>query len=97
MKNKVGMLTVKNAEISFHNCIIPKTNLLGQKGQGLNIAYSALIDGRLCSSRRNRCNERLSERICVSRQDKGPTWFTFSKKAINPTTYCENNFEYRKV
>jgi len=47
MKNKVGMLTVKNAEISFHNCIIPKTNLLGQKGQGLNIAYSALIDGRL--------------------------------------------------
>ena len=97
MKNKVGMLTVKNAEISFHNCIIPKTNLLGQKGQGLNIAYSALIDGRLCSSRRNRYNERLYERICVSRQDKGPTWFTFSKKAINPTTYCENNFEYRKV
>lgn len=47
MKNKVGMLTVKNAEISFHNCIIPKTNLLGQKGQGLNIAYGALIDGRL--------------------------------------------------
>ena len=47
MKNKIGMLTVKNAEISFHNCIVPKKNLLGQKGQGLNIAYSALIDGRL--------------------------------------------------
>ena len=47
MKNKIGMLTVKNAEISFHDCIVPKKNLLGQKGQGLNIAYSALIDGRL--------------------------------------------------
>ena len=47
MKNKIGILTVKNAEMSFHNCIIPKTNLLGQKSQGLNIAYSALIDGRL--------------------------------------------------
>jgi len=47
MKNKIGMLTVNNAEISFHNCIVPKENLIGQKGQGLSIAYSALIDGRL--------------------------------------------------
>jgi len=47
MKNKIGMLTVNNAEISFHNCVVPKKNLLGQKGEGLNIAYSALIDGRL--------------------------------------------------
>ena len=47
MKNKIGLLTVKNAEIYFDNCIIPKKNLLGKKGQGLTIAYSALIDGRL--------------------------------------------------
>lgn len=47
MKNKMGLLTVKNAEIFFNNCIIPKKNLIGIKGQGLNIAYSALIDGRL--------------------------------------------------
>lgn len=47
MQNKVGLLTVKNAEIHFDNCIVPKKNLLGRKGQGLNIAYSALIDGRL--------------------------------------------------
>jgi len=47
MKDKLGLLTVKNAEIYFDNCIVPKKNLLGQKGQGLNIAYSALIDGRL--------------------------------------------------
>lgn len=47
MKNKIGLLTVKNAEIHFQNCIVPRKNLLGKKGQGLNIAYSALIDGRL--------------------------------------------------
>ncbi|HKZ61860.1 MAG TPA: acyl-CoA dehydrogenase family protein [Nitrososphaera sp.] len=47
MKNKMGLLTVKNAEIYFDSCIVPKKNLLGKKGQGLNIAYSALIDGRL--------------------------------------------------
>ena len=47
MKDKLGLLTVKNAEVYFDNCIVPKKNLLGQKGQGLNIAYSALIDGRL--------------------------------------------------
>ena len=47
MKDKIGLLSIKNAEISFENCIIPKKNLLGTKGKGLSIAYSALIDGRL--------------------------------------------------
>lgn len=47
MKNKVGLLTVKNAEVHFDNCVVPKKNLLGRRGDGLSIAYSALIDGRL--------------------------------------------------
>lgn len=47
MKNKMGLLTVKNAEITLDQCVVPKSNLLGQKGQGLSIAYGALIDGRL--------------------------------------------------
>lgn len=47
MKNKIGLLTVKNAEIEFQDCRIAKKNLLGLKGQGLSVAYSALIDGRL--------------------------------------------------
>jgi len=47
MKNKMGLLTVKNAEIFFDSCSVPKKNLLGKEGQGLGIAYSALIDGRL--------------------------------------------------
>jgi alkylation response protein AidB-like acyl-CoA dehydrogenase len=47
MKNKIGLSTVKNAVIYFDNCSIPKDNLLGKEGQGLSVAYSALIDGRL--------------------------------------------------
>jgi alkylation response protein AidB-like acyl-CoA dehydrogenase len=47
MENKMGLLTVKNAEIYFEGCAIPKNNMLGPKGNGLSIAYSALIDGRL--------------------------------------------------
>ncbi len=47
MRNKVGLLTVKNAEICFEDCAVPKKDILGQKGRGLSIAYSALIDGRL--------------------------------------------------
>lgn len=47
IRNKIGLLTVKNAIIEFNNCKIPKENLLGLRGQGLSIAFSALIDGRL--------------------------------------------------
>jgi alkylation response protein AidB-like acyl-CoA dehydrogenase len=47
MFNKMGLLTVKNAEITFENCIVPKQNLLGKLGSGLSVAFSALIDGRL--------------------------------------------------
>ncbi|MGI0065453.1 MAG: acyl-CoA dehydrogenase family protein, partial [Nitrosotalea sp.] len=47
MQNKMGLLTVKNAEITFENCLVPKQNLLGKIGNGLSVAFSALIDGRL--------------------------------------------------
>jgi alkylation response protein AidB-like acyl-CoA dehydrogenase len=47
MHNKMGLLTVKNAEITFENCLVPKQNLLGRIGNGLSVAFSALIDGRL--------------------------------------------------
>jgi alkylation response protein AidB-like acyl-CoA dehydrogenase len=47
IKNKIGLLTVKNAIIEFNNYKIPKDNLLGLSGYGLSIAFSALIDGRL--------------------------------------------------
>lgn len=47
IKHKMGLHSLDNGEITFDNCIVPKENLLGIKGKGLNIAYSALIDGRM--------------------------------------------------
>jgi alkylation response protein AidB-like acyl-CoA dehydrogenase len=47
IKNKIGLLTVKNAIIEFNNYKLSKENLLGLPGSGLSIAFSALIDGRL--------------------------------------------------
>ena len=47
IKNKIGLLTVKNAIIEFNNYKLSKENLLGLPGGGLSIAFSALIDGRL--------------------------------------------------
>ena len=47
MRHKVGLLSLKNAHIRFDNCTVSEENLLGQEGQGLGIAMSALIDGRL--------------------------------------------------
>ena len=34
MKNKMGLLTIKNAEIYFEECCVPKQNLLGEFGTG---------------------------------------------------------------
>ena len=76
MRDKIGLLTIKNAEIYFDNCVVPKKNLLGLKGQGLNIANSALIDGRLSS----RSDDRLPRSVRVIFESKRAAWFTFSKK-----------------
>ena len=47
IKHKIGLLSLDNGEIIFDDCTIPKGNLIGMKGRGLSIAYSALMDGRL--------------------------------------------------
>lgn len=47
IEHKMGLLSLDNGEIAFDDCEVPKDNLLGMKGRGLSIAYSALIDGRL--------------------------------------------------
>jgi len=43
MRDKIGLLTIKNAEIYFAST----SRCCEKKGQGLNIANNALIDGRL--------------------------------------------------
>ncbi len=47
IKHKMGLHSLDNGEITFDNCVVPKENLIGLKGRGLSIAYSALLDGRL--------------------------------------------------
>ncbi len=47
LKEKVGMFTSDTAMFEMRNVKVPKENLLGPRGKGLSIAYSALMNGRL--------------------------------------------------
>ena len=47
MKNKMGLLPLRMLRSISKVVAYQNKNLLGNVGQGLNIAYSALIDGRL--------------------------------------------------
>lgn len=45
--HKLGIPTGGTCDVVYSNCEIPRENLLGEAGQGLKIAYSALMSGRL--------------------------------------------------
>ena len=47
IKNKLGLPTSDTGLIYLDNCKVPKENMLGPRGKGLSIAYSALMSGRL--------------------------------------------------
>lgn len=47
IENKMGLYSSDTGTIYLDNCIVPKENLLGPRGKGLSIAYSALMSGRL--------------------------------------------------
>ncbi|MBI3022131.1 MAG: acyl-CoA dehydrogenase family protein [Thaumarchaeota archaeon] len=47
IENKMGLYSSDTGTIYLDNCIVPKENLLGPRGRGLSIAYSALMSGRL--------------------------------------------------
>ncbi|MDG6995400.1 MAG: acyl-CoA dehydrogenase family protein [Nitrososphaerota archaeon] len=47
IKNKLGLPTSDTGLLYFDECKVPLENLLGTEGKGLNIAYSALMSGRL--------------------------------------------------
>lgn len=46
-KHKMGLITSDTGMIYFDDCIVPKENLLGEHGQGLTVAYTTLMAGRL--------------------------------------------------
>ena len=47
LEDKLGQHASDTAQIVFENCRIPRTNLLGEEGQGLKIALSGLEGGRI--------------------------------------------------
>ena len=47
IENKLGVRSSDTGELFFDDCRIPKENLLGQEGQGFEIAESALAYGRM--------------------------------------------------
>lgn len=47
IKNKLGLPTSDTGLLYMDNCKVPKENMLGPRGKGLSVAYSALMSGRL--------------------------------------------------
>src|SRR5256712_3528188 len=47
IENKMGLPTSDTGTIYLEKCEVPKENLLGPRGKGLSVAYSALMSGRL--------------------------------------------------
>lgn len=47
IKGKLMWRAVDNGELRFENCVVPKENLLGNRGDGMKIMLSTLDGGRL--------------------------------------------------
>jgi alkylation response protein AidB-like acyl-CoA dehydrogenase len=43
-ENKVGLRGANTGELAFHNCEVPKENLLGSEGQGMTIAIQDIVE-----------------------------------------------------
>lgn len=46
-ERKMGLLTANLVSLSFENCRIPQSRILGKKGEGLKIALASLDSGRI--------------------------------------------------
>jgi alkylation response protein AidB-like acyl-CoA dehydrogenase len=46
-KNKLGFRAIASGDIDFEGVRVPAENRLGEEGQGLNVAMSAVVSGRL--------------------------------------------------
>jgi alkylation response protein AidB-like acyl-CoA dehydrogenase len=46
-KHKMGLFSSDTGILHFDDCRVPRENLLGPKGKGLSVAFSALMSGRL--------------------------------------------------
>lgn len=47
LEEKMGLFTSDTSLLSFKDVHVPREDVLGQEGKGLNIAYAALLNGRI--------------------------------------------------
>src|SRR5207237_7520274 len=47
IENKMGLYSSDTGTIYLEDCVVSKENLLGPRGRGRSVAYSALMSGRL--------------------------------------------------
>jgi len=47
LEEKMGLFTSDTSLLSFQDVRVPREDVLGQKGKGLSVAYSALLNGRI--------------------------------------------------
>ncbi|MCK4658902.1 MAG: acyl-CoA dehydrogenase family protein, partial [Phycisphaerae bacterium] len=47
LEDKLGICCTTTAEFVFEDCVIPKENLLGERGRGLRVALTTLDGGRI--------------------------------------------------
>ena len=47
LEEKLGICCTSTAELLFEDCVIPKANLLGERGKGLRVALTTLDGGRI--------------------------------------------------
>lgn len=47
IENKMGLYSSDTASVYLEGCVVESSSMLGPKGKGLSVAYSALMSGRL--------------------------------------------------
>jgi alkylation response protein AidB-like acyl-CoA dehydrogenase len=68
--HKMGLASADSGVLAFDDCPVPKENLLGPRGKGMSVAYSALMSGRLSVAAGNVgvMEDCLEEAVAYARQ-----------------------------
>jgi alkylation response protein AidB-like acyl-CoA dehydrogenase len=69
-RHKMGLHSADTGVLAFDDCMVPKENLLGPRGKGMSVAYSALMSGRLSVAAGNVgvMQDCLDEAVAYARQ-----------------------------